>query len=228
MKTKLIQTEYKIFEGKYNIQMPNLVQEGLQPLTSKDIMQYRIKAIQSNDENEMNFWLNQYFDTVDGLAYYKGLAYHKGKLIVVPKSDLLFNINLDSKLINGSLILGKEQYKELSKKYEAIERDKVKTEHNLTKKEVKEHPIWLKLAQEDRALLNEYTGAIFAKAKEVFDYDNNMGIYLPPDDEEQPVMRGWFLRNSVGRSGAVVGGSLDYDCCLLGVRAQNLEEVLEK
>ena len=221
MKTKLIQGDYQVFEGRYNAQMPKLVQEGLQPLTVKDIMQYRLQAIQSNDKDEINFWLNQYFDTVDGLAY------NKGQLIIVPNSQELLTINQDSKLNNGSLILGKEQYEELSKKYEVIKRNKIKTGDVLTKKEAKEHPIWLKLAQDDKSLLNEYTDAIFAKAKEVYDYDENMGIYLP-NDQEQPVMRDWFLGDVDFRSVSDAGYGLGGGFRLLGVRAQNLGSLLEK
>ena len=221
MKTKLIQGNYQVFEGRYNEQMPLLVQEGLTPLTTKDVMQYRLQAIQSKDKDEMNFWLNQYFDTVDGLAY------HKGQLIVVPNSQELLNINEDSKLNNGSLKLNDEQYKEISKKHEVIERNKIVSGKSLTKEQVKLHPIWLKLAQEDKSLLNEYTDAIFAKAKEVYDYDENMGVYLP-DDQEQPAMRDWFLWGLDGRSNAFAGVVLGSDFRLFGVRAQNLGSTLEK
>ena len=221
MKTKLIQGDYQVFEGRYNSQMPKLVQEGLTPLTVKDVMKYRLQAIQSKDKDEMNFWLNQYFDTVDGLAY------HKGQLIVVPNSQELFNINQDSKFSNGSLILDDEQYKEISKKHEVIERNKIVSGKALTKEQVKLHPIWLKLAQEDKSLLNEYTDAIFAKAKEVYGYDENMGVYLP-DDQEQPAMRDWCLRDLGGRSYASARDNLYSNCRLFGVRVQNLGSTLEK
>ena len=45
MKTKLIQADYKVFEGTYNEQMPRLVKGGYKPLTSKDVMEYRVKAL---------------------------------------------------------------------------------------------------------------------------------------------------------------------------------------
>lgn len=217
MKTKLIQKNYKVFEGRYNTQIPLLVQKGLQPLTVKDVMQYRLQALQSKDKNEIDFWLNQYWDTITGLAY------HDGKLIVVPNSQELLNINPDSKLYNGSLMLSKEQFEDLSKKHEVIKRSKVKTGKSLTKQEAKSDPIWIQLAQEDKHLLNEYTDAISTKAKEVYNYDENMGIYLP-NDQENPVMRDWFLRGLYGRSYADTWDNLDYDDArLLGVRAQNLE-----
>ena len=228
MKTKLIQWDYKIFEGRnsdnvqYNAQMPLLVKKGLQPLTAKDIMQYKLQAIQSNNKGEMNFWLNHYWDTVDGLAY------HKGQLIVVPNSQELLNINPEIKLSDGSLILSPKQYKQLSKKNEVIKRDKIISEKELTKKQAKGHPIWLKLAQEDKSLLNEYVDAIFAKAKEVYDHDENMGIYLS-SDQSKPVMIDWYIGDLCNRSIAGSAGSLDnHYCRLLGVRAQTLEEVLGK
>lgn len=75
-----------------------------------------------------------------------------------------------------------EQYQELSN-YGVIERDKVITGEPLTKKQAKEHIIWIKLAHEDKTLLNEYVNLIFAKAKENYGFDKNMGIYLPNDQE---------------------------------------------
>ncbi|MFH0936237.1 MAG: hypothetical protein V1815_00990 [Candidatus Woesearchaeota archaeon] len=220
MKTNLIQ-DYKVFEGTYNQIMPLLVKENYQPLTTKDIMLNRIKAIQSKDQNETNFWLNKYFDTADALAY------HDNKLIIQPNSRHLLSINQDSKLNNGSLILNQEQFNELSKKYEVFDRNKIKHGNSLTKQQSKEHPIWLKLAQDDKSLLEEYTDLIFAKAKEIYGYNENMGICLP-DDQENPAMRDWFLWNLVNRSDAVAGSGLDYNTRLFGVRAQNLDQLIFK
>src|SRR3989338_1393913 len=116
MKTDLVQN-YSIFEGRYNEQMPLLVQESLTSLTAKDVMQYRIKAVQSKNKDEINFWLEHYWDTVTGLAHFNN------ELIVVPNSELLSNINPESRLVEGSLPLTQKQYEELSKKkkYEVIE-----------------------------------------------------------------------------------------------------------
>jgi len=210
MKTNLI-NDYKSFQGSYNKQMPLLIQEGLQPLTAKDVMEYRIKAIQSNNEDEFDFWLDHYFDTADGLAY------HDNNLIVVPNSQELLNINPESKLSNGSLILSPKQYERLSKEHEVIKRDNIISGKPLTKEQAKEHPIWLKLAQEDKSLLNEYADAIFSKAKEIYNYNENMGIY-PQDDQKTPVMRDWYFRSLYGRSGADAKNNLNNNCRLLGVR----------
>jgi len=211
MKTNLFQ-DYKIFEGAYNKIMPLLVKENYQPLTTKDIMLNRIKAIQSNNKQELDFWLNQYFDTPDGLAY------HNNKLIIQPNSEHLLNIN-------GSLISTKKQFNELSKKYEVFNRNKIIADKSLTKQEAKEHPIWLKLAQDDKSLLNEYTDLIFAEAKEIYDYDKNMSIYLP-NDQENPAMRDWCFGDLSNWSVAVTRDDPDYYARLLGVRTQNLEAIL--
>ena len=220
METNLIQGNYKVFKGRYRDQMPLLVKEGLQPLTTKDLMQYRLQAIK--DKDEIEFWLSRYFDTSTGLAY------HNGNLIVVPNSQDLIGITPKSRLDNGSLILAPEQFTKLSKEYGVTKRNKIISGRELTKKEAKEHPIWLKSAQDDKHLLNEYTDAVFAETKSKYGYDTNMGVYLP-DDQENPVMRGWYLRYLFDRSGADARDGLDYDNSrLLGVRAQNLEEVVSK
>jgi len=222
MKTNLIQ-DYKIFEGRYHKQMPLLIQEGFQPLTSKDVMEYRIKAIQSKNKNEIDFWLNRYFDTADGLAYYDD------SLIVVPNLQELLNINQDSKLRNRSLALSPEQYNQLSKEHEIIKRDKIISGEPLIKEQAKQHPIWLKLAQEDKSLLNEYADAIFAEEKEVYYFDKNMGIYLP-NDQDKPSIRAWCLKGLHSGSYADASHALnsDYlDYRLLGMCPQNLEKLVK-
>ena len=215
MKTDLVQN-YRIFEGRYNEQMPLLVQESLTSLTAKDVMQYRIKAVQSKNKDEINFWLEHYWDTVTGLAHFNN------ELIVVPNSELLSNINPESRLVEGSLPLTQKQYEELSKKkkYEVIEREKVISGRYLTEREAKEHLIWLKLAQEDKALLKEYVGLIFTEAKRVYGYNVNMGIYLPKD-QENPALRSWRLKHLNHRSGASVKIDLGNYTRLFGACAQN-------
>jgi len=235
MKTDLVQN-YRIFEGRYNEQMPLLVQESLTPLTAKDVMEYRIKAVQSKNIDEIYFWLKCHWDTITGLAHFNG------QLIVVPNSELLSNINPESRLVNGSLPLTIDQYKELSKKYEVIRRDKVISGRDLTEKQAKEHLIWLKLAQDDKALLDEYAGLvlfskakrvqgykallieyaglIFSKAKRVYGYNVNMGIYLPKD-QENPALRSWRLKHLNHRSGASVKIDLGNYTRLFGACAQN-------
>ncbi len=219
MKTNLIQGDYKVFAETYDTQMPLLIKEGLQPLTTKDLLEYRIKAIQSKDENEIDFWLNCFFNTITGLAY------HDGKLIIKSKSDLLLGINANSKLSqHGSLILSPEQYEQLIKENEVIKRNKIISKKNLTKQEAKEHPVWLKLAQDDKHLLNEYIDIIFAEAKSKYHYNKIMGVYLP-EDETVPALRPWCIGYLYyNKSKAEAFNYLGDMARLLGVRTKNLEE----
>ena len=214
-----------VFYGRYIEQMPLLVNQGLQPYTSKDVMQRRVEALQHNDKDEISFWLNSYWHN----SYWHtsdGLAYHKGNLIVAPDSELLRNITPNPKLRNGALVLTLEQYIELFKQHEFIRRDKVILGKPLTKEQAKKHALWIKLAQEDRALLNEYVDLIFAKAREVYGRDENMGFYLQ-NDQEDPLMRAWGHRDLYDGSDADARISLDeIDTRLFGVRAQNLEALL--
>ena len=88
METILItKKDYTLFKGSYNTQMPLLVSQGFRPLTTRDIMQYRLQALQSKDKYEIDFWLNDYWDSVTGLACYNG------NLIVDPNSQELLNVN---------------------------------------------------------------------------------------------------------------------------------------
>jgi catalase len=66
-KTKLIQDYWKLSNTYTNL-MPFLISEGLTPLTSKEIMEYRIKAYEDKEESEIDFWLKQGWDTTDGIA----------------------------------------------------------------------------------------------------------------------------------------------------------------
>jgi hypothetical protein len=221
METNLIQ-DYKIFNGRYNEQMPLLVNESLEPLTAKDVMQYKLQAIQSKDKGELDFWIKHKWDTATGLVCYKE------DLIIDPNSRLLLEINQDSELYDGSLILNEIQYLKLSKENEVIKRNKIIAGMSLTKREAKKHPIWLKLAQDDKSLLNEYVEVIFDKAKEIYNYNKNMGIYLPYY-LGTPLMRGWCFRGLDDWFGANARGGLDGSgSCLLGKRAQNFGAVLEQ
>jgi len=113
----------------------------------------------------------------------------------------------------------------LLKENEAIKRDKIISGRNLSKKEAKDHPIWNKLAQDDKSLLDDYVEAIFDKVREVNSYNENMGIYLP-DDQDVPLLRCWRLRGLGIRSGANARGDFCDDARLFGVREKNLESIL--
>jgi len=226
MKTKLIQ-DYKVFEGNYNSQMPLLVEEGLIPLTFKEIMKYKVGAIKSKGNKEMYFWLNSYWDTSTGLSYFNK------ELIIIPNSELLININEESRLSNGSLISNEDYFNELKKNYEVIKRDEIISGKSLTKEQAKNHKIWNKLAEEDTRLLNEFVELIFAKTKEIYGYDENMGIYLP-DDQEIPSIRSWYINSqyisNLGdlSNAADAWSDLNRSARLCGVSQKNFGSLLEE
>lgn len=210
----------KTFYGRYKEQMPLLIQEGFQPYTFRDVMQKRVEALNSKNEEQIKFWLNQYFDTSTGLAY------HNGNLIVIPDSDLLKSINSNSEIKDRSLILTPEQYNKLSEQYEVIKRNKVKIEKSLTKEEAKNHKLWLNLSGNDQALLNEYADLIFAEAKKTYKYDENMGVYLS-NDQKDPALRAWYVvRLDCGSDADALVALVNDYARLFGVRVQNLEALL--
>ena len=54
-----------------------------------------------------------------------------------------------------------------------------------------------------------------------------MGIYLP-DDQKNPALRSWYLRDLDGWSGAGAGRRLDWDARLFGGVVQNFGSLLEQ
>ena len=216
-KTNLIEGEYKIFGDTYYEQMPSIIQEGFRPFNSKDIMEYRIKAAKSK-MYERTFWLRDYWDTVDGLAY---TNYKEGTLIVIPNSEELLCTNNDFKPGTGwNIELSQERYKELGEKYGVIERGKIKLEE-LTKKEAKEHPIWLKLAQDDKVVLSEYVDLMFSKFKRV----KGMGIYISPEWREEqyyysesPLLSYWCHRGLQVNCGVYSECLLNSDHKIIGIK----------
>lgn len=207
MKTYLIK-DYRIFEGSYNTQMPKLIKSGLQPLTAKDVMQYKVKSLQSNNPDEINFWLNKSWDTVSRLVH------HDGKLIILPNLQLLYNIT-------------PEQFKELSKKYEVLQRNKIIYGKPLNEREAKENSILIELAEGDKVTLSECIEAIFAKAKKDFSYNRNMAIYLP-NDRDDPTIHTWSFRNLYEGSSIDARIGLFSKSRLLGFREQDLERIIQK
>ena len=159
------------------------------------------------------------------------MVYFNNDLIVVSNFKELLDINEKSDLNDGALEV-KEQYEKLLKENEAIKRDKIISGRSLSKKEAKEHPILNKLAQGDKSLLDYYVEAIFDKAWEVHGYNENMGVYLP-DDQNVPLLRSWCLRYLDNGSNAVAWYDFNCDARLFGVRkknfsSKNLEQRIEK
>jgi hypothetical protein len=137
--------------------------------------------------SKLGDWMNNYFDTGDGVAYSTGRNFK-----VILDAPQLRTINPKTKLQRGALILGENEEAYRTLEGEEFDRDKVILERPLTADEAKAHPVWLKLARGDKSLLNAYVDKIFAEAKQKFKYNENMGLYLA-SSQNVPTMRAFFV-----------------------------------
>lgn len=219
--TRLL-ANYELYEGAYTDSMPRLIEEGFIPLTICDIMRYRVEALKIQDSEEIDFWLNTSWPSCDGVIYFNNNA------VVIPDSDLLKRINTDRKFdarkihdrfVDGiameemyqtigdrlesrmhlSYLLTEEEYKELSQKYGVLDRDQMVLRKNLTKKQARTHPLWLRAAQ-DRNVLDEFVERLFEYKEKTKDrlfgpktiklmpvMDNMLDLYdVPPRSGRYP------------------------------------------
>ena len=91
-----------------NFRDPKLPYLG-QPLNFAEIIRERVQALKTKDIELMKFWLDQYFDTPDALAYARKNSEFSGRFKFVPDSDLLLNIGTDAKVPNGALELSDDE-----------------------------------------------------------------------------------------------------------------------
>ena len=81
----------------------------------------------------------------------------------------------------------------------------------ITSKDAKSNPLWQALAR-DPKLLNEYVDLIFAQAKQQFDYDKNLGVYVRDASDvskDAATMRSWFVDGL--EDGSDASGRIDLD-----------------
>ena len=222
-KERRAEQKYNLFKGIYREQMPQLISQGYQPLTIEGIMKRRVQAIKTNEEKD--FWLNNYFDTPDGIAYSPN-----GNILVVRNSDLLRAINQDTRLTKtGALPLDQEQYEELTRSNQGFTRkelEKAGINKWLKPDQVKIHPL-LQALSNNQELLDEYTELISREAKEQFNYDEIMGAYvgayvgdIPKDYNLRAVFLGWLDVRSDAYGGDGLGG----DARLVGVSEKKSAE----
>ena len=182
------------FEGRNIDKMPELIAKGMKPLSVSGLMQRRLQA-QYGSESVRNSLMNNYHDTGDGIAYHPD-----GRIKIVPDASPLREMDSKSNLVNGALVLPDGMYEKLEGQ-EFTRKDIQKYVGDaISSKEAKINPLWQALAR-DPKLLNEYVDLIFAQAKQQFDYDKNMGVYVS-DAPESPAMRLWFVWELGNGSGA--------------------------
>lgn len=167
---------YQEFYGRNVEQMPKLIAEGRVPISVAGIMAQRLNSGKED-------WKDNYFDSGDAIAYHPD-----GKFKIILDSHSLREINAESKLKNGALVLADGLYESLQGQ-EFTRKDLVLGK-DMSAADVKAHPVW-QLVARDGNLLNEYADKMFAEMKQRFDYTENMGFYVA-DANKTPTLRALY------------------------------------
>ena len=170
---KPLREKYKEFYGENVEQMELLIKDKRVPLTMKDIVERRLN---SNQED----WKNNYFDTCDAIVQLKG------KIKIIKNCKILKDMNKNTELEYGAIKITEKIYKKLKGK--EFDTAKLKLNENLSKEEVKKHPIWKYLIGN---LLDEYVNLAFK------DFNNAMYIYI---FNEELNLRAWCVSRLEYRS----------------------------
>lgn len=207
---KIEGTKYKQFYGELQEQMPKLIAEGRIPMNTSQLMQKQIYS--KNDPLEMEgAWTKNHFSTGDAIIHHPN-----GDTKIVLDCQTLREITPESKIINGSLIIDEDTYKNLPGEVFTKE-NRVRKNYNFSKEEVKAHPVWRILAR-DQSLLNEYTDFIFAECKKKHGYNDAMPLFLFGNNDGLIEMRDlylWNIRSALEASCVV----LNYWCGhLIGIK----------
>jgi hypothetical protein len=182
---------YKEFYGANNEQMHLLIADGRIPISVAGLMKRRLEVLDSGDSELISAWWDNYVDTGNGILYHPD-----GEVKIVSNAQPFLDMNSESKLSNGALVLGNDRDSSIEvynsiKGAEFKRSDLGKTGNVLTKDEVKNHPIWQELAG-DKNLLSDYADVAFKLGKEKFNYDNMMGVYIS-SPQKNVVGRLWLV-----------------------------------
>ena len=206
---------YKEFYGKNTEQMPKLLAEGLVPANASDIMKYRLKGD--------NFFINNYFDTSDLIAYDSDksdkikfiLTVNNNGKITKNGRNALNLINPQESLISGAMG-SQDKYGSLSGNgiIEISKSELGKLNEYLTRDEILNSKSWRILARhpnevpkeyaEDEKLLLEYADKIQSITRD----RTNMGVFLDSHSKNSK-LRAWFLYRPECRSNASASNYLD-------------------
>jgi len=119
--------KYKVFEGVITEQMPKLIADKRIPMTFEEIADRIINSKQDN-------WRNNWFDTCDAIVC------SGNKIKIIKRCPALLKLNEKTKLIDGGIRLQLKAYNNFKDK--EFDKNKVKLNEELTKKEALKHPIW--------------------------------------------------------------------------------------
>jgi hypothetical protein len=216
--TKEIQ--YKEFRGNAKIQISALLKAGYKPATMEDVMDLR-----TNGQLKDN-WV----DTIDAVAYNKS-----GDVKVIRNSKNLINLNKDSILKEGALVLSNSEFEELtgSDVLYLTKKDKEKIHgKEYTHQGVKDSEVWNFLARESSKLVG-YVDRIFPEMEKRFGTEKAMGFYFDNKSNFNK-LRAVCASRVVSGSDAFAWSNLGYgDGRFVGISVgdankQNLENVLSK
>ncbi len=171
---------FKEFNGQVNTQMRKLIREGRTPLSVAQIMQCRLEVLTSNSDEVKHYWLNDYFDTGDGIFYHPD-----GRAKIVLGAEPIRNMTSKSKFYKDYLALGNDREFSIAV-YNSLDG----TEFDVTsiglrrqiiksssKRDIKNNPVWNALVP-NKALLSEYVNEFFGRCEDDFDYRDMMGIFI--------------------------------------------------
>ena len=220
--------EYKIFEGKpYAELMKDLKDEGYRPMDMRNLVEKRLEALASGDEEERDKFVNQSLDSSTGIVTYKRETEDgiRDEIKIIPRCEFLENIDINQELYNGRLKLTEEQYNQLEGK--VFNRKDLILNEFLTEEEAKEHSIWKELLG---GTLKDYVNTVFDFEKK-HGRNTAMGVWVHKG-EDVPMLRSCyvdrFINDYYGRS--LYGFNiLDYGTRLVGVKdAKGVAENSEK
>ncbi|MEK6926104.1 MAG: hypothetical protein AABW50_02395 [Nanoarchaeota archaeon] len=200
----------EVYEGRNVDAMPKLLADGRVPMSTVQLMIYRIGQSDAFSE-----WETNYFDTSDLIAY-DAKDNGKAKFILTVNKDgkiadrkTLELINPDSKLISGALELG-DNYSALNG-IEVARGNLGEIEKYMTKDEILGNKVWRILARhpdevpaefaEDPQLLGEYVSWVQSQTNN----ENNMTVYVDSLGKS-PKFRAWCvdrLDNGSSASGRI-------------------------
>ncbi|HDQ60093.1 MAG TPA: hypothetical protein ENN30_02765 [Candidatus Woesearchaeota archaeon] len=165
-------------------------------MTARQIVEKRLEAVASGNEQLINGWLLNYFYTPDAVAY------SGDEIKIVPNCKLLIDIDSDAELDRWGMVLTEEQYKQLEGK--TFQRADLSINKGHTKQEAKGHPVW---QAELGDLLGLCTEMVFAEGKRGYGSEKAMSICLGKR-QEKPMLHAFVL-------GGLGGGSGLFDKCNL-------------
>ena len=170
---------YQEFYGANTAQMPLLAKSGRVPMSVAGLMDRRLEVKDAKYSPEVRAaWHDNYFDTGDGILYHPD-----GKIKVVPDAQVMREINSESKLSDGALVLPAGAY-EAAQGAEFTKKDlKRIIKDSLTRGEAKSNPVWQALAR-DQNRLNAYVDFVFDETQKRFEYNKNMGLYFGSAQKE--------------------------------------------